>query len=185
MTKMKEDITEFFEAEYTREDGSVVKYKMRMPQFGRFPADGNVAITLAEPDVTVSISLSPQTGLLGTPGNYLNYVAIIFSHHKLSHKEVVFAASLAIDILGFPRLEGESDGDDGLDFNLSINYNHMEQTDEDKVAGIFSVGVIYGVPVAQEIMKQNSILDKLANFTGSLRKRMEKANMPEAGDAIH
>jgi hypothetical protein len=178
---MTEDTPQFFRGESTRPDGSVVKYLMRMPQFGRFPADGNVAITLAEPDVTVSISLSPSTGMLDEPGNYLNYVAIIFSGHELSCEEVMTAAAEVVGILGFDRLFEYPDAGT----QVLIEHSHMKQTEQDKAAAIFSVGVIYGVPVTQEIMEQNSILDKLANFTSSLLKRMEKANMPEAGDAVH
>jgi hypothetical protein len=181
MTKMTEDIPQFFSGESIRPDGSVVKYLMRMPQFGRFPADGNVAITLAEPDVTVSISLSPQTGMLGEPGNYLNYVAIIFSGHELSYEEVMTAAAEVVGILGFARLF--EDLDTGT--QMLIEHTHMKQTEQDKAAAIFSVGIIYGVPVTQEIMEQNSILDKLSGFTTRLLKRMEKANMPEVGDKVH
>lgn len=181
MIKMAEESTEFFHGESTRPDGSVVKYLMRMPQFARFPADSNVAITLAEPDVTVSISLSPQTGMLGEPGNHLNYVAIIFSGHELSCEEVMTAAVEVVGILGFARLfEYPYAGT-----SILIEHSHMKQTEQDKVAAIFSVGVIYGVPVTQEIMEQNSILDKLVCFTTKLRKRMEEANKPEAGDKVH
>jgi hypothetical protein len=91
------------------------------------------------------------------------------------------AAAEVVSILGFARLS--EDPDAGT--QVLIEHSHMKQTDEDKDAAIFSVGVIYGVPVTQEIMEQNSILDKLAGFTTRLRKRMEKANKPEVGDKVH
>jgi len=178
---MTEDITGLFRGESIRPDGSTVRYLMRMPQFGRFPADGNVTITLAEPDVTVSISLSPQTGMLDEPGNYLNYVAIIFSGHELSCEEVMTAAAEVVGILGFARLFEDSDAGT----QVFIEHSHMKQTEQDKAAAIFNVGVIYGVPVTQEIMEQNSIITKLHGFTSSLIKRLEEANKPQSGDAVH